>query len=334
MLNLFTLFFKKVVGLICYLFWLGSWLLGIGLILWYPLRWWPGDKLPPVQLLNYFMAWLLLALIPALAAAGLTRRKWLATLLAIPTILIISNYAPLFLPRGNPVLAHSGQLKVMSYNIYWRNSNNLQNITDIIRREQPDILLVQEAYDSLSYSLTQELETLYPGQELYYTFSSRAGQGIISRFPLTPLDFSYEQGRAQKAIVHTPNGDIQVWNVHLRQPLRWSRQYQQMVNLVDAVAAVDQPLIIGGDFNTNDQSEIYGMLNQYLENAHWEAGWGFGFTFPSQDRPVKGVSLPAPLVRIDHIFHSNHFYASEAKTLPDGGGSDHLPVVAELSFIK
>ena len=333
MINLHAVLVKKATGLIIYFFWLGLWLFGVGLILWYPLRWWPGDKLLPVQLVNYFLPWLLLGLIPALIIAGLANRQWLAALLALPTAFIIFSYAPLFLPRSNSVLADSGRIKVMSYNI-WSRNHDMRDVAEIIYQEQPDIILLQEVYSHLSDSVVEELNKFYPDQELYYAFTPGAGQGIVSRFPLTPLGTSYEQGRTQKAMVHTPNGDILVWNVHLKQPRYWLSQYNQVVLLEKAIAAVDQPLIVGGDFNTTDQSEIYKMIDRHLDNSHWEAGWGFGFTFPSQDRPVKGVSLPAPLVRIDHIFHSNHFYASEAKTLPDGGGSDHLPVVAELSFIK
>lgn len=329
MINLHAVFLKKAAGLVIY----GLWLLGMGLILWYPLRWWPGDKLLPVQLINYFMPWLLLALIPALIIAGLANRHWLVALLALPTLFIIFSYAPLFLPRSHPVLADNGRIKVMSYNIWGRN-HHIQDVAQVIHQEQPDILLLQEVYSGLSISVVEELNKLYPDQPLYYTFTPGAGQGIISRFPLTPQGTSYEQGRAQKAIVHTPNGDVLVWNVHLMQPRYWSEQYEQGILLKKAIAAVDQPLILGGDFNTTDQSEIYTMINQHLDNAHWEAGWGFGFTFPSSDRIMKGLTPPAPMVRIDHIFHSSHFYAYDAKTLSTSGGSDHFPVVADLSLIK
>jgi endonuclease/exonuclease/phosphatase family metal-dependent hydrolase len=75
------------------------------------------------------------------------------------------------------------------------------------------------------------------------------------------------------------------------------------------------------------------MLSQYLENAHWEAGWGFGFSFPSDDRPLANVvTFFSPVVRIDHIFYSLHFVVRSAATLSESGGSDHLPVVAELSL--
>jgi endonuclease/exonuclease/phosphatase (EEP) superfamily protein YafD len=41
-----------------------------------------------------------------------------------------------------------------------------------------------------------------------------------------------------------------------------------------------------------------------------------------------------PAIRIDHIFYSDHFFASGAYTVDNSGGSDHFPVIAELLRIK
>ncbi|MCB0212133.1 MAG: endonuclease/exonuclease/phosphatase family protein [Anaerolineae bacterium] len=337
MISLFIRFLKKIFQLVNYLIGAALWLFGIGLMVWYPMRWWPGDRFTPVQLLNYFMPWLLLALLPALVVAALSRRRWLVLMLIMPTALIMYSYAPLFLPRSTtPALAHSGRIKVMSYNVWGRN-RNIDDMADIIRQEQPDVLFLQEIYGSKAKSLRKELQNLYPDQKrYYYTMDEAYGQGIISRYPLTPLGTSFDQGRAQKAIMHTPDGDIQVWNIHLKQPRYWSLHYRQVVNLVQKLADIDQPLIIGGDFNTTEQSEVYKMIDHYLDNAHWEAGWGFGFSYPATSPAVKGVTIPVPtsMLRIDHIFHNDHFFTYSAKTLSNSGGSDHYPVVSELSLIR
>jgi endonuclease/exonuclease/phosphatase family metal-dependent hydrolase len=91
---------------------------------------------------------------------------------------------------------------------------------------------------------------------------------------------------------------------------------------------------VGGDFNTTDQSEGYHLLAQHLKNAHWEAGWGFGFSFPANQPRFKRIPILTPVVRIDHIFYSSHFLAHSATTLSDSGGSDHLPVIAELVGVE
>ena len=124
MVTIFIAFLKKIIQLLNYVLAVALWLFGIGLMIWYPMRWWPGDKFIPVQMLNYFMPWLLLPLVPGLILAAWSKQRWLSLTLAIPTILITYNYAPLFLPRSTPpVLADSGQIKVMSHNIWHRNDN-------------------------------------------------------------------------------------------------------------------------------------------------------------------------------------------------------------------
>ena len=313
------------------LFWTGLWLFALGLLLWYPLRWWPGDRFWAVRFTNYFMPWLLLGLIPGLVVAGVARRRWLAATLVLPTLLIGLTFAPLFLPRPSTALAGKESFKVMSYNI-WGWNQNPEAMIKLIHQQQPDILVLQEVTPRLAYLLQTELVDLYPDASLHLAYESKIGQAIVSRYPLTPVEATYKKGRTQKVIAETPHGPIAVWNTHPTHPLPWSRQYQQISALVEDIKATELPLIVAGDFNTTDQSETYHMLNKYLHNAHWEAGWGFGFSFPSTTRPLRGL-LPLPsLVRIDHIFYSNQFFAHSAGTLSDSGGSDHLPVVAELSL--
>jgi endonuclease/exonuclease/phosphatase (EEP) superfamily protein YafD len=324
-------FLNKIWNTTSRLFWAGLWIFALGLLVWYPLRWWPGDRFWPVRLTNYFMPWLFLGLIPGILIAGLSRRRWLATALTIPTILIGLTFAPLFLPRPSTALAGTESYKVMSYNIWGRN-RDAEALVSVIQQEQPDILLLQEVTWRHANVLQNGLTELYK-HDFHMAYESRIGQAVISRYPLTSVEAAYQKGRTQKVIADTPNGPIAIWNTHPTSPLPWSRQYRQISALVDDIAATEQPLIVGGDFNTTDQSETYRMIDQYLDNAHWEAGWGFGFSFPSSDRPLRGRFQIPSLVRIDHIFYSDHFYVLNARTLPTAGGSDHLPVVAELSLV-
>jgi endonuclease/exonuclease/phosphatase (EEP) superfamily protein YafD len=143
-----------------------------------------------------------------------------------------------------------------------------------------------------------------------------------------------EKGRAQKVLLETPTGPITVINIH-PDFRNWQRRYQQMTRLVqEDIVPADGPIILGGDFNTTDQTQIYRMVNQQMKNAHWEAGWGFGFTFPCHVREIRDkFSLPQ-LVRIDHIFYNDHFFARKGGTFSESGGSDHLPVFAEFSWTK
>ena len=109
----------------------------------------------------------------------------------------------------------------------------------------------------------------------------------------------------------------------------------QMTALAADIAQVEGPLIVAGDMNATDQSEIYRKFNHYLEDAYWETGWGFGFSYPAS--PYSFMDMPfqtGPLWRIDYVFHNQYFTATSAHTLSNAGGSDHFPIVVELSIVK
>ena len=130
--------------------------------------------------------------------------------------------------------------------------------------------------------------------------------------------------------LESPCGPITLINIHAYK-YKWLRRHKQMTALLkEDIATEKDPVILGGDFNTSDQSQTYRLVNKYLNNAHWEAGCGFGFTFPSSSSRLKRKYSVPPLIRIDHIFYSSHFIPRSARTLRESGGSDHLPVVAEF----
>jgi len=329
--------FKRIIKFIEYsitsLFWTTLWLFGLTVLLSFLMRWWPGDRIITVRFIDYFMPWLLLGLIPGLVTAGFTRRKWLAAILFAPVLLISLTYLPVFVKFADPAGSEGASLKVMSYNV-WSKNPKVSEIASVIRQERPDILLLQEITAKRFHQLIKELTDLDPNDQLNSVFAPRMEQAVISRYQLTPLEENSQKGRAQKVQVETPGGRITVINIHAFK-WGWLRRHRQMKRLLaEDIAGANDPIILGGDFNTSDQSQTYRLVTHYLNNAHWEAGIGFGFTYPSPAFRYRGrFSLPA-VIRIDHIFYSNYFTPKRARTLARSGNSDHLPVVAELIINK
>jgi len=326
--------FKGLFQTVRIFFWLVLWFFGSGMLYVYFLRWWSGDQLPAVRLFNYLSPWVIPALILALIIAAVARRYWLSTVMAVPTLLVVLSYAPLFLPRASIAMVDDqSSFKVMSYNV-WRNNQDVEAMTTLIKQEQPDILLVQELKNNQVQPFMNLLNNLYPNNKHHFTFDPNTLQAVASRYHISSVVVSPEKGRSQKVLIETPRGPITVINIHTNFS-GWQKRYQQNLTLLEEdVITTDGPIILGGDFNTTDQTDIYGLINEHLKNAHWEAGWGFGFSYPSSELHIsQEYSLPR-LVRIDHIFYSEHFFAHSAGTLAQSGGSDHLPVVAEFSRIK
>jgi len=331
MLNNLNIISWKGLGSLFYLsFWLSLWFLGLGVLLSYFLRWWLGDQLLPVRLISYMMPWLLVFLVPGLIVAGLAQHKWLGITLLVPTIIISLTYAPLFLPTKSTNNTDLAPLKVMSYNV-WRNNKDMTAVAWVITKEQPDIILLQELKPARADKLTGALNNYYPDAELHFVYEPKILQAVISRYPLTPINAIPKKGQAQKVLIETLNGPVTVFNIHPIKQIGWLRRHHQVSSLLEEdIATTDGPLILGGDFNTTDQTQTYRMVNKYLRNAHWEAGCGFGFTYPSSTFKLGGrVPIP-PVVRIDHIFNNDYFVPTMARTLNESGGSDHFPVVAEF----
>ena len=275
------------------------------------------------------MPWLLVILVPGLFAAWLTKRYWLVFLLAIPAFVIFISYSPHFFNCSKVVNAEGPYIKVMSYNI-WDQNRTFDAAIELIRREKPDILLLQEIRPDHFQYVVDNLNSLYTDAPLSFEYVPEINLAVISRYPMFPIGADIDKGRAQKVRIETFFGPVTVINVHIFN-FPWQRRHRQLIELVkEDIAKIQGPIILGGDLNTSDQSEAYRITERYLENAHRESGCGLGFTFPSQDSGFRIGRILSALIRIDHIFYSDHFYSRNSKTLNESGGSDHYPVVAEL----
>jgi endonuclease/exonuclease/phosphatase (EEP) superfamily protein YafD len=309
---------------------LGLWCCGIGAVLGLAMRYWPGDRLLPIRLMNYLMPWFLLVLVPALLIAALMRRGWLAAVLATPVLLISMNHPSLFLPRARDTRYGSSIIKIMSYNVQRRNGN-VDGVSELILREKPDIVLLQELNRSRVDSLVDSLELLYPDSDSNFAYEEGLRQAVFCRYEILSSQALPDKGRAQKLSIDIASTPLTVFNIHPYRRLGWHRRYNQMSKLMsEDIEGGKTPVILGGDFNTTEHSETGRIVNKSLRNAHREVGRGFGFTYPYSARLFGRHFHAFPVVRIDHIYFSEHFIPISARTLDETGGSDHYPVVAEL----
>jgi len=311
-------------------FFSGWWLFGYLVLAGLILSWIFGDQLVLTRYTGYLMPWLLLGLVPGALWGLLAQQRALAALLGISVVIIMAAYAPLFWPRKAVSVPGAMELKVLSYNV-WSKNSHVDRMAHVVRTEQPDLLLLQEITPKVFERLKHSLQGLYEQQDLHYTYEPKFLLAVVSRYPLEPKEITKGMGRVQKVVLVSPDAGITVYNAHFVRRGGWQRRRLQIATLLQEDIVHNQgPVILGGDFNTTDQSQTYGMLSKYLSNAHWQAGFGFGFTYPSPSLRVRGrIPLPA-LARIDHIFFNDNLVAIQAGTLKDSGGSDHFPVAAIL----
>jgi vancomycin resistance protein VanJ len=293
-----------------------------------------GDELRLARYTGYLMPWLLLGIVPGAAWAWWARSHALAWVLALSASLVVAAHVPeVHVPAATGPRPAPGQaLSVMSYNTWSRNGDD-REIARVVLRSAPDLVLLQEIPRPVFERLLGNLGDLYGGRTVHAAYEPAVQQAVVSRYPLGPSTVLEEKGRAQKVVLRTPAGPITVFNVHPLRERGWKHRYEQMAALLEEeVLREPNPVIVAGDVNAPEHSEVYALVASRLENAHRAAGSGFGFTYPAPGRRVLRVVPAFPVVRIDHVFFSRHLVALRSEVLDDPGGSDHLPILAVLAL--
>ena len=185
------------------------------------------------------------------------------------------------------------QVDVLFSNVYFHNQRLDLMVSEILRIDA-DVVVLAEV-DELSIAQLDHLADAYPYRVDCLGHWS-CDSAIFSRLPVLD-DLSGWQAERRIAMsaarIATAFGPIAVAGVHLDQPLppqRLWRQERQLVGLIDMLAAVDDPLLLVGDFN----SAPWARLMQGLAAATGlEIAWGIEGTWPAM--------LPWPMrIPIDH----------------------------------
>ena len=286
------------------------------------------------QWYGYLMPWALFFLIPISLAAVINKKYWLAVLLSCSILYIISAYAANFLPQS-----FSGPddrlptVNVMSFNA-WSKNRDTNAIEELISNHSPDVLFIQEITQDVYSALASQVKKLRSDESTYYsTYDPQNMLAIVSIFkPREISRIGAGRTKIQRATVTIQGKDVTIFNVHfLRGP--WDKRIKDIRLFVDnAVTTESGPVLLGGDLNATSQTLIYQLVSGPLINSHETVGFGFGFTYPSGVIKLWDMLAIPPLVRIDHIFHSAHFRSISTKTIPIPAGSDHLPIISELSI--
>ena len=320
------------------------------LFVWHGLRFTPVGEWPPFEVADIF-ALALYAPLPLLMLLSLlcaSRRAGLVLL--APVLLLAVTYGPLFLPRTVPsIFRPSGQaggatLRVMTANLLVSNDDR-SAVTGLLLAERPDVVALQELSPAMAEHLGRELRAQYPYQ-LLESAESPMGLGILSRYPIRRERMGEGLPRTcfcQRVLVDVGTRTTTLVNVHPwppkvgyfrvgRLPIPTSFAPEQTKRGLEAaqegLEGRTGSLIVLGDFNLSDRQPLYRELRRTLLDAHAEAGWGLGLSFPALN--VEGLPTVS-LVRIDYILHDRSLTARSART-GRTPGSDHRHVVADLAL--
>ncbi|MFN8446697.1 MAG: endonuclease/exonuclease/phosphatase family protein [Caldilineaceae bacterium] len=323
-----------------------------------PLRstWW-------TQLLTLFSPWFFLPVPLLVALAWLNGTAASAYWLILPALLFGWEYGRYFLPKAKkgiqPQLAVSTavpptNLRVMTWNILYTNTN-VKAALAAIQLQQPDVLALQELGVTLAQGLVAALATEYPYQMLHAS-DSPSGYGIFSRYPIPhsiPPKLHGDHHWCHEVTIALDGEKITVINAHPRIPdihlvrlagipipVGFDTELQdvQLRRLLQRVDQVRGRLLVMGDFNLSERQPMYGEFACRLHDAQREAGWGLGFTFPTNLAILDYFKVPIPalpmlpFLRLDYIFYNDGWQPLRTSS-GRAAGSDHCYLVVDLQLV-
>lgn len=243
---------------------------------------------------------------------------WLAV-----ALLLIWPYGWNFSPLPPSRMAEGCHLTVVSFNTKLTRGPTEEAIAAALAKTPADVILLQEAVraDALVAALRRQ-----PAFASHRPFVDGDGNlAVWTRFPVAPA----ESTRWMRVASITVEG----------QPIRVTtgrapKEFDDASVIDDFFAQVDRlggmpggPLIVGADLNAGPRSQRIITLATRFMDAHHEAGFGFGSTFPAGGRLL---GLFGPFLRIDYVLSSGPLLPIASRVGPDHGGSTHYPVQATL----
>lgn len=309
------------------------------------------DSLNHFQLLWFFGTLALLLMTAPLytvyrlraALMALTATGFLAS-----AVIVIPEALSAFLPRdpwtedGRPVY------RLLTYNMFGMNYSYAE-IADMIAREDPDILTLQEYFPEQRAGLGAVLSAAYPYSERC-TGPKRTNIAIYAKLPFTTNSggdcTSEDNGRTAQLIAHftpdaTPAFDVMTtqldWPVQISQWNKGSnfldamarmtaRQQNQFAELAEAVDEIKAPLILTGDFNSTSWSyTLRGFVRETGLDRRTHNLWTYPKLFY-----IDGWRKTPAFLPLDQVMTKNAISVHDVHT-GRPAGSDHLPVVVDFS---
>ena len=233
--------------------------------------------------------------------------------------------------------------RVMTYNIHHGEGLDkkvdLQRIADLIKREQADIVALQEVDKGVRRTdrrdLPAELSAL-TGLACVFSnnFNYQGGQygnAVLTRFPVKRWTNTYfkmlspgEQRGLLQLVLDVHGRELVIMDTHIDYRKDDTERLQNAAELHEILHQYGgRPIILCGDFNDTPGSPTHSKIAGDFTDAWAAVGAGGGFTIPAEN----------PSKRIDYLWVSKSTPFIPVKAwVPESAASDHLPVVAEMQF--
>ncbi|MDU8944450.1 endonuclease/exonuclease/phosphatase family protein [Ovoidimarina sediminis] len=255
--------------------------------------------------------------------AGVFGLLGLAMLLTGPRRLAVAGVAltalggATMIPPATDDGAGGPALTVYQKNLLWLLPDLAPVVADI-RAADPDVVFLQEMH-ARNRKILDQLAPAYPSRH-YCAFRTVGGVAVASRLPVVEGSQRCVEGLGFAAMQVTgPAGPLWIVSIHLHWP--WPHQQpQDLATLRPILAALDGPVLIGGDFNMVPWSHTMAEIRRASGTRH--AG------FPGGTFDLKHPLLP---IAIDHVLMPEDARLRSVEQRP-ALGSDHRGVLARIAL--
>jgi endonuclease/exonuclease/phosphatase (EEP) superfamily protein YafD len=221
----------------------------------------------------------------------------------------------------------SNDFKVMSFNIYFENQD-MENVSDAVKQNQPDVVIMYELTSSQFDQLTPMLSTYYQ----YSLKPTSTGNGVFSKYKLeNPVQKDYAEDIGYFHAGITKNDKTySVYGIHPPAMLGRSYttlRYKNIDDITHAVAADNNSnIIIAGDYNMVPWVSGYMYLMERLPSGFYNVGQGRGIYFTWS--PFYKFDLPVST--IDQVVLSPNLDVTDFQNIWING-SDHHALIVTIS---
>lgn len=229
-----------------------------------------------------------------------------------------------------------------------------ENIASLIKESGAEIVFITENFTRKTDSLGIKIKELYPFQTKH---SNLAGNVLYSKFPILKdsvihdgnmgfqinfCQIDYKGIEVDVIGVHltsnnyddhnnrmTPDSvksgkQLGTYLKNIKEAANCRTQEAEMIiHLIDSLAIASHPTVIMGDFNdVSGSSALNVLFNAEMQDAWWEAGFGYGAT----------IRHPLPF-RLDHILYNDRMKLQGIKKIDTQGLSDHDALLGKFEIL-
>ncbi|MDD2476639.1 MAG: endonuclease/exonuclease/phosphatase family protein [Dysgonamonadaceae bacterium] len=256
----------------------------------------------------------------------------------------------LFVAACNSSKQSDMPIKVMSYNIHIAtpgaisdfNITDLEAVADVIIKEAPDLVVLQEVDKNTvrSGKASDQAKDLAELTGMHYHFAGASfksegeqGQAILSKYPIkeaeslklpVPEESNGETRSIAIIVVEIEGKEVAIMTVHLDHRSDVDRAFQ-IAQMLELTQKYDEyPIIFGGDFNMEPDNDNFNLIKKQFKMVTDE----HPLTYPQIDPNVAIDFFVLNQKAID-LFNVENYY-----TVDEQYASDHLPLIMELKFKK